>query len=117
MWSHIEVSVALISACLPTMRPLLSAFLGLAGSGWSNDEVEEAHNIREGAASEATHTKKWSNAGEWRLSIAYVDSDSSSIAEQGGSCKKMLLRVIQIQKADAEPCSSEGAFKNNENIC
>ena len=101
------------------MRPLLSAFLGLAGSSWSNDEVEENQNIREGAASEAQQSKKWSNAGEWRLSIAYEESDSSSVTEQGGVCRKMLLRVIQIQKAETDPStsSSEGSLKNNENIC
>lgn len=30
-WSHVEVCVALISACLPTMRPLLMSFLSLVG--------------------------------------------------------------------------------------
>ncbi|KAK5076367.1 hypothetical protein LTR64_006153 [Lithohypha guttulata] len=37
-WSHVEVSVALISACLPTMRPLLVKFLRLVGVQGSTNE-------------------------------------------------------------------------------
>lgn len=99
------------------MRPLLTAFLGMAGSSWSNDAEGENENVRVCASTEAVRSKKWSNAGEWRLSVAYVDSDSSSIAEQGGACMKMFLKVIQIPKAELEMDSGEESFKNNENIC
>lgn len=98
------------------MRPLLTAFLGIAGSSWSNDAGEN-DSIRDCAITDAVRSRKWSNAGEWRLSVAYVDSDSSSVAEQGGACMKMFLKVIQIPKAEAESSSGEEAFKNNENIC
>lgn len=117
MWSHIEVSVALISACLPTMRPLLTAFLTLAGSRWSSDVEENDVNIRDCAVSEAAMSRKWSNAGEWRLSVAYVDSDSSSVAEESGVCKKIFLKVIQIPKAEVDQSSCENSLRNNENIC
>lgn len=33
IWSHVELSTAVICACLPVMRPLLTAFLHLVGLG------------------------------------------------------------------------------------
>ncbi|KAL1874720.1 hypothetical protein Plec18167_005956 [Paecilomyces lecythidis] len=40
-WSHVEVSTALISACLPTLRPLLTSFMRVIGMG---SQVDHSHS-------------------------------------------------------------------------
>lgn len=43
-WSHVEVCVALISACLPTLRPLVTMFLNAVGFERSQSSEKPTQN-------------------------------------------------------------------------
>ncbi|KAJ9204731.1 hypothetical protein DTO166G4_6978 [Paecilomyces variotii] len=52
-WSHVEVSTALISACLPTMRPLLTSFMRVIGMG---SQVGTSHSASRTPGIPATYS-------------------------------------------------------------
>lgn len=112
-WSYIEVCVALISACLPTIRPLLTAFSGLTGLGWSHS----GRGVQGGDSEAATEGVQDSNQrAEATCRIVLLDqsSDSDLTVQQDGPCKGMVVMVSQIGKHES---SSEDIRRNNDDKC
>lgn len=113
MWSYIEACVALISACLPTIRPLLTAFSGLTSFGWSRNVREEGRDSSETDVPSGEKSKQGSDATR-RMLLLDQSSDSDFVVEQEGPCKGMVVRAGQIPKAGV---SSEDIQRSNENMC
>lgn len=112
-WGYIEVCVALISACLPTIRPLLTAFSGLSGFGWSHSGRAVNDDNSNNVESDAQQS---SPRPEVACRIVLLDQGSNSelVVAQEGPCKGMVVMVSQIERPGV---SSQEIRRDNDNLC
>ena len=85
-WSHVEVCVALISACLPTMRPLLTMFMKAIGlersQGPENASVSERYaRVDSRKESTAEITASENTNGEFDMWSTSTRQDSRDEAQ------------------------------------
>ena len=92
-WSHVEVSVALISACLPTMRPLLTAFLRAIGAHDSNRDRDTDRTASKPKPMKRVSIHNTPSTGLSQFSILEKGRDGSRT-----SFDHIPLNSIQVQK-------------------
>lgn len=113
-WGYIEVCVALISACLPTIRPLLTAFSGLSGFGWSHHVRGINGSDSESAVSNVQQPNQETEERNSDVLLLKQPSDLELVVEESGPRKGMVVMVAQIVQDDA---SSSEIRRNNDDLC
>lgn len=112
-WSHVEVSVALISACLPTMRPLLTSFLGVIGLNSNNNSHGKASEYSEGqpASRQMKPKKKPHDTALTDFSVLDEGRDGWETPKHG-STDEVPLHGIQIEKEYEQKVETESTIDN-----
>ena len=98
-WSHVELSTALICACLPLMRPLLTAFLNLIGlnqGGSQNSRSAPQHGTVEVSIPATKSIRKKSGVAALTGILEFEVTDDSWTA----------LPTIEAKGSDELPINS-----------
>lgn len=113
MWSAIEVSVCIICACLPSLRPLLVRLMAAVGITSSRDATSHPSHIRSRIAQ-----RNWGNsAGVDRLGSGkdMVDIDELELQDSKDQRIKIdtTVEVTSTMESSRHSRKSEGGESND----